>query len=270
MNSTNPLALSRVTRHLSLTPRKQHQAVERSSSPVLPGDAMETRTRFAPLQHLQAYLQHVQKNNEDDLDSVLASLQGLGREVHDLLETIELHFNAGIKPFRSGQLDLQIGARTPVTEVRDWMIKQLVPIAESRGRTLEVHFDSVVSTLPANIMYRLLVEHVRKRLYDSPVDDVINVQVSTTNGVVSIRVIEYGTALPLSPITDESTRELWARVVHLYSGTVAWRSEPADDCGRIRNTIAILYPIDAMHQFDSATQALRSMRPDLFPAGTAA
>jgi len=154
-----------------------------------------------------------------------------------------------------------VGNQTTVKDVELWLRTHLVPLAESRLHTLETEIDPVVGLLPTNVLYGLIVEHLRRRVTDRGSRSRLRLSVRAERGGVRIEISEFGPTVPPVPISDESTRLLWARVVHMLRGTIAWRqlARESDAAEVIGSAVHITYPISLASQFAPASETFRTL-----------
>jgi len=231
-----PIRLSQAHRHFE---RLNHLPASQStgSNPVrTKGSALSS------LRNLTAFLHRLERENGSS-ENAMSAMERLGRETTGLLSALQDHFTNA--PATVGIFDYEFGSRTNLADVNQWVHHHLEPLAKKRKRTLTTDFDTRLSTLPANPIFGLIIEHLRKRIYDSSPHSSLSLSVHLNDNYVFIEIGERGESLPPTPITDESTRLLWARVVNLLHGTIVWRGSP--DCFSTatmeHNILRITYPL---------------------------
>jgi len=184
----------------------------------------------------------------------MTTMEELGRKTNELLTALQLHFNQG--PSSNGLFDYSLVYRNLLGDVGRWIQQHLVPLATSRNRTLTTSIDPRLEMLPAHVVFSLLIEHLRKRIYDSEPGTRLNLEIKLIDDHASIRLTEFGNQAPPTPITDDSTRQLWARVVRQLGGSMSWSRlsdtpAPNPSLNRV-SEIQIDYPVflSRMFRFD--------------------
>jgi len=188
---------------------------------------------------------------QDSIEDAITGMEQLGRETADLLASLRRHFSQG--PASCGVFDYALANRNLLGDVGRWIEQHLVPLAASRGRALTTSIDPRLEMLPAHVVFSLLIEHVRKRIYDSDPGTRLNLEIKLIDDLASIRVTEQGNVAPSVPITDESTRRLWERVVRQLGGSMSWSrlsDSPALNPSETHGSeIKIDYPVFSSRMF---------------------
>ncbi len=251
--SGGSLRFSGASRHLNrMTPKKT-----RADSNSNATSKIDSEPSKAPLRFLRLMIQqiaHEQRSHE----AALGAMERLGREVREVLGSIQSHFEEC--PASAGIFDFARLQRSNLRDVDLWLRNHLAPLAASRQRTLMIAFDPHLDLLPANILFSLIVEHLRKRIYDSAPGSRMELKTRLTSGGVSIEITEYGDHLPPNPITDDSTRALWSQVVRMLGGSIIWRVLDSDleRNDRAGSMIQIRYAIQTapmFHHIDASPSA---------------
>ena len=231
-----PIRLSQAHRHFE---RLNH----RPGSPSTGSSPVGTKgAALSSLRNLTGFLHRLEREN-GSAENAMSAMERLGRETVGLLSALRDHFTNA--PATVGIFDYEFGNRTNLADVDQWVHLHLEPLAKKRKRILTTDFDPRLSTLPANPIFGLIIEHLRKRIYDSSPHSSLILSVHLIDNTVFTEITERGDSLPPTPITDESTRLLWARVVSMLNGTIMWSGSP--DCSETatmeHNTLRITYPL---------------------------
>ena len=215
---------------------------------------VKQNSAHGPLRYLAAFLHQI-GGEYGSIDRAMTMMEQLGRETTELLVDLQDHFiNA---PATAGLFDYEVVNRTNLSDVRDWLMNHLKPLAEERKRELSICIDSRLATLPVNPLYGLIIEHLRKRIYTSSPNGMIDLTVSLNDNNILVDITEYGESLGPTPITDETTRHLWSRVIHLLCGSIVWRNAAPyrGDDHIDGNLLRISYPLT------HSTRYIRSLSP---------
>lgn len=219
------------------------------SAPTVSPVASAPSTRpESSLRFLCLLLQQMAQEQEST-DAALTALEQLGREVTELLGSLHTHFEDC--PASAGIFDFAMLHRATLRDVDQWLRNHLAPLAASRGRTLMIAFDPRLDLLPTNVLFSLIVEHLRKRIYDSAPGNQMRLNARLKGNQVTVELLELGHELPPTPITDDATRLLWAQVVQMLGGSISWRVLTAEPrAGNLPGSmISITYQIQSMGVF---------------------
>lgn len=238
------LRLSGADRHLKRLKVVPTAPAKRPHS-VRPGP-----TGVRTLSFLQRSIRQLRAEQESP-EAAMSTMKELGRKTNELLTILRIHFNQG--PSSNGLFDYSLVYRNLLGDVGRWIQQHFVPLAASRSRALTTSIDPRLEMLPAHVVFSLLIEHLRKRIYDSELGSRLNLDIKLIDDHASIRLTEVGNEVPPIPITDDATRRLWVRVVRQLGGSMSWSRlsnspalNPSTTCG---SEIQIDYPVFSSRMF---------------------